>query len=88
MAWYDRRRLVLLRAEGENASVGQDTKDGIDSVTYLENLFNMRPVGVTSKKDMGDLNIAVAIRSCNFRDAYTDSGSVRYHRRYGINRVI
>ena len=37
--------------------------------THLENLFRMRPAGVTSKKDMGDLKIAVAILSCNLRDA-------------------
>ncbi|SPQ22878.1 d6a1c3b8-71d0-44be-a489-1483a1fe840d [Thermothielavioides terrestris] len=28
----------------------------------------MRPAGVTSKNDMGDLKIAVAILSCNLRD--------------------
>lgn len=32
----------------------------------------MRPAGVTSKKDMGDLKMAVAIRSCNFLDAYAN----------------
>jgi hypothetical protein len=40
-------------------------------MTHLENLFNIRPAGVTSKKDIGDLKIAVAILSCSFRDAYT-----------------
>src|SRR4051794_988413 len=39
-------------------------------VTHLENLFNILPAGVTSKNDMGDLNIAVAIRSWSFRDAW------------------
>ena len=37
--------------------------------TYLENLFKMRPLGVVSKKFIGDLNMANAIRSCNFREA-------------------
>jgi hypothetical protein len=40
--------------------------------THLENLFKMRPAGVTSKKDMGDLKMAVAILSCNLRDAYAN----------------
>jgi hypothetical protein len=30
---------------------------------YLENRFKIRPAGVTSKKDMGDLKMAVAILS-------------------------
>ena len=42
------------------------------SDTHLENLFRMRPAGVTSKNDMGDLKIAVAILSCNLRDAYAN----------------
>jgi hypothetical protein len=29
----------------------------------------MRPAGVVSKKLIGDLNMAKAILSCNFRDA-------------------
>jgi len=36
---------------------------------YLENLFKIRPAGVTSKKDIGDRKMAVAILSCSFRDA-------------------
>lgn len=36
---------------------------------YLENRFNIRPAGVVSKKLIGDLNMAKAILSCNFRDA-------------------
>lgn len=36
---------------------------------HLENLFNILPAGVISKNDMGDLKMAVAILSCNFRDA-------------------
>jgi hypothetical protein len=36
---------------------------------YLENRLSMRPAGVVSKKLIGDLNIAKAILSCNFRDA-------------------
>ena len=39
-------------------------------VAHLENLFRIRPAGVTSKKDIGDLKMAVAILSCNFREAY------------------
>lgn len=38
---------------------------------YLENRFNIRPLGVVSKKLIGDRNIANAIRSCNLRDACT-----------------
>ena len=37
---------------------------------YLENRLRIRPAGVVSKKLIGDLNMANAIRSCNFRDAY------------------
>lgn len=37
--------------------------------TYLENRFRILPAGVVSKKDMGDLKIAVAMRSCSFREA-------------------
>lgn len=37
--------------------------------THLENLFRILPAGVTSKKDIGDLKMAMAIRSCNFLDA-------------------
>ena len=33
----------------------------------------MRPAGVTSKNDIGERNMAVAIRSCNFRDACMDN---------------
>lgn len=44
--------------------------------THLENLLRILPAGVTSKKDIGDLKMAVAILSCNFLDAYR--GSVRY----------
>ena len=36
---------------------------------YLENRLRMRPAGVVSKKLIGDLNMAKAILSCNFRDA-------------------
>lgn len=38
--------------------------------TYLEKRFRIRPVGVVSKKLIGDLKMAKAIRSCNFREAY------------------
>lgn len=41
------------------------------SSTHLENLFNMRPLGVVSKKFMGDRKIAWAILSCNLREACT-----------------
>jgi hypothetical protein len=37
--------------------------------THLENLFRILPAGVTSKNDIGDLKMAVAILSCNFLDA-------------------
>lgn len=37
---------------------------------YLENRFRILPVGVVSKKLMGDLKIACAILSCSFREAY------------------
>lgn len=46
--------------------------EGWSEETHLENLFKMRPAGVTSKKDMGDLKIAVAILSCSLRDAYAN----------------
>lgn len=36
---------------------------------YLENRLRIRPVGVVSKKLIGDLNIAKAIRSWSFREA-------------------
>lgn len=38
-------------------------------LAYLENLFRMRPLGVVSKKLMGDRKMAWAILSCNLRDA-------------------
>lgn len=38
--------------------------------TNLENRLRIRPAGVVSKKLMGLLKIAKAIRSCSFRDAY------------------
>ena len=38
-------------------------------MAYLENRFNMRPEGVVSKKLMGDLKIAYAIRSWSLREA-------------------
>jgi hypothetical protein len=44
-------------------------KNGLESA-YLENLLRIRPAGVTSKNDIGDRKMAVAILSCNFRDAY------------------
>lgn len=37
--------------------------------TNLENLFRIRPLGVVSKKLIGDRKIANAILSCNFREA-------------------
>jgi hypothetical protein len=37
--------------------------------TSLENRFRILPAGVVSKKDIGALKMAVAIRSCSFRDA-------------------
>lgn len=40
------------------------------SLTYLENLFRIRPVGVVSKKIIGDLNMAKAIRSCSLLNAH------------------
>ena len=36
---------------------------------YLENRLSIRPAGVVSKKLIGDLNMANAILSCNFREA-------------------
>jgi hypothetical protein len=50
-------------------------KDGTDDKkrTHLENLFKILPAGVTSKKDIGDLKMAVAILSCNFLDACNES---------------
>jgi hypothetical protein len=59
--------LVLPQKEKNEKGNGGKVTD-----THLENLFRMRPAGVTSKKDMGDLKIAVAILSCNFRDAYAN----------------
>lgn len=41
------------------------------TVTYLENRFKIRPVGVVSKKLIGLRKIAYAMRSCSFRDACT-----------------
>lgn len=35
----------------------------------LENLLRILPAGVVSKKDMGDLKMAVAMRSCIFLEA-------------------
>lgn len=40
-------------------------------LTYLENRFNMRPLGVVSKKVIGDRKMANAILSCNLREAYS-----------------
>jgi len=48
--------------------------------THLENLFRILPAGVTSKKDIGDLNMAVAILSCNFLDAYKASSIIIFRR--------
>ena len=39
------------------------------TITHLENLFNILPAGVTSKNDIGDLKMAVAILSCSFLEA-------------------
>src|SRR4051812_7337685 len=35
--------------------------------TYLENRLRMRPLGVVSKKLIGERKMAKAIRSCSFR---------------------
>jgi hypothetical protein len=43
---------------------------GAAGKTNLENLLRILPAGVVSKKLIGDLKIANAIRSCSFRDAY------------------
>jgi len=42
------------------------------SILYMSDVkrFKIRPVGVVSKKLIGDLKIAYAIRSWSFRDAY------------------
>lgn len=37
---------------------------------YLEKRLRILPVGVVSKNDMGDLKMALAIRSWSLRDAY------------------
>lgn len=39
-------------------------------MTYLENRLRIRPAGVVSKKLIGDLKMANAIRSCSLREAY------------------
>ena len=44
--------------------------------TYLENLFKMRPLGVVSKKFIGDRKMACAILSCSLREAYGGSGDL------------
>jgi hypothetical protein len=49
----------------------QDSETDGKKRTHLENLFRILPAGVTSKKDIGDLKMAVAILSCNFLDACT-----------------
>jgi hypothetical protein len=41
--------------------------------THLEKRFRMRPVGVVSKKLIGDLKMAYAMRSCSFRLACSDT---------------
>jgi hypothetical protein len=45
---------------------------GIDQLgfPYLEKRLSTRPVGVVSKKLIGDRKMAKVIRSCNFREAY------------------
>ena len=40
--------------------------------TYLEKRFRTRPMGFVSKNDMGDRKIAIAMRSCSFREACVD----------------
>ncbi len=40
-----------------------------EMLPYLENRLSIRPAGVVSKKLIGDLNMAKAILSCNFREA-------------------
>lgn len=42
---------------------------GEEYVTHLEKRLRIRPVGVVSKNDIGDRKMALAIFSCNFRDA-------------------
>lgn len=37
---------------------------------YLEKRLRILPVGVVSKNDMGDLKMALAMRSWSLRDAY------------------
>jgi hypothetical protein len=39
-------------------------------MTYLEKRFRILPAGVVSKKLIGDRNIANAILSCNFLEAW------------------
>ena len=48
----------------------RSTRGAASDKTYLENLFKMRPAGVVSKKLIGDLKIANAIRSCSLREAW------------------
>jgi hypothetical protein len=57
-------RIEIMRPAEAGRVVG-----GGGGVYYLENRFRMRPAGVVSKKLIGDLNMAKAILSCNFRDA-------------------
>lgn len=42
--------------------------------TYLENLFRIRPLGVVSKKFIGERKMACAILSCSLREAYRSPG--------------
>lgn len=39
-------------------------------MTYLEKRFKILPVGVVSKKDIGERKMALAILSCNFLEAF------------------
>ena len=54
---------------GWGASAGDGGFLNSKRVTYLEKRLSMRPVGVTSKNDMGDLKMALAIFSWSFREA-------------------
>ena len=49
--------------------------------TYLEKRFRIRPMGVVSKKLIGERKIAYAIRSCNFLEAFGEEK--RQLRRFG-----
>jgi hypothetical protein len=51
------------------AKAGREVPRGYWQITYLENLFKIRPAGVVSKKLIGDRKIAYAMRSCSFREA-------------------